>query len=136
MLYVLSAYRGKNQAQVFRYDVAQVTTGSVNENTVRKIDDLFVQNIPSYFTNFGIFRKDFATDGSLFYGTQSKVQTEESSQLSVIFSKESIHTGSRFVSNKLIPANLKDSTLIAGMIQNSASGTWLVAGDHGLRANE
>ena len=134
-LYTLSAYRGKNQAQLHRFDIAQVTTGSISDTTVRKINDLFVENIPSYFARFGIFRNIFATDGSLLYGTQSKFQ-ENSSQVTVLNSKEGIHTGSRFLNNLVIPAGLAGSTLIAGMIQNSATGTWLIGGDHGVRANE
>ena len=134
-LYTLSAYRGKNQGQLHRFDVAQVTTSSIDDTTVRRVNDLFVENIASYFASFGLFRNVFATDGSLFYGTRSKMQ-ENSSQATVLNSKVGIHSGSRFLNNLLIPAGLADSTLIAGMIQNSATGTWLIAGDHGLRANE
>lgn len=136
MLFALSAYRGKNQAQLFRYDIAQVTTGSIFDTTVRRIDDLFVENIPSYFVNFGSFQKNFATDGALFFGARSKREGASSSQAILLFSKERIETGSRFLSTKMIPASLEESTLIAGMIQNSASGSWLIAGDHGIRANE
>ena len=135
VFYTLSAYRGKNQGQLHRFEVAQVTTSSIGDTTVRRINDLFVENIPSYFASFGLFRNLFATDGSLFYGTRSKMQ-ENSSQVTVLNSKMGIHTGSRFLNNLLVPAGLADSTLIAGMIQNSATGTWLIAGDHGLRANE
>ncbi len=102
---------------------------------MQRVKDLFVEDIASYFVSFGIFRNIFATDGSLLYGTQSKMQ-ENSSQVTVLNSKVGIHTGSRFLNNLLVPAGLADSTLIAGMIQNSATGTWLIAGDHGLRANE
>ncbi len=135
MFYTLSAYRGKNQGQIHRFDVAQVTTGSIGDTTVQRVNDLFVEGITSYFASFGLFRNLFATDGSLFYGTRSKMQ-ENSSQVTVLNSKMGIHTGSRFLNNLLVPAELADSTLIAGMIQNSATGTWLIAGDHGLRANE
>ncbi len=135
MFYALSAYRGKDQAQMHRFDVAQVTSSSISDSTVRRVLDLFVKNIPSFFVSYGMFRNFFATDGSLFFGTQSKLH-EDSSEASVLFSKSGIQTGSRFLSNRTLPADLSESTLISGMLQNSATGTWLISGDHGLRANE
>lgn len=136
MFYTLSAYRGKQQAQLHRFDVAQVTTGSIGNSTVRRIRDLYVSDTASYFASFGVFKNIFATDGTLFYGTQSKMQDIASQVTQLISRVENIRTGSNFVSNLVIPAGLDGTHLIAGMIQNSATGTWLIAGDHGLRANE
>ncbi len=134
-LFALSAFRGKNQAQVFRFDVQQVTTGSISDTTIRRIADLFIENIPSYFVNFGLFRNVFATDGALYYGTRSKHQ-DDIPLVTVLFSTGGVQTGSRFLTNKLIPVDLRDSDLIAAMIQNSATGSWLVGGDLGVRSNE
>ncbi len=135
-LYTLSAYRGKNQAQLHRFDIAQVTTSSITDMTLRRVRDVYVEDIPSYFTSFGLFRNIFATDGSLLYGAQSAAQ-EISSQATTLTSPTgTVQTGSRFIKNLLVPVDLADNTLVAGMIQNSATGTWLIAGDSGLRANE
>ncbi len=133
--YVLSAYRGKDQAKLFRFAVQQVVGSGVTSTTVQRIPDLFVQNIPSYFASFGLFRNLCATDGALFFGTRGKAD-DEHSIVSVLFSKNGVHTGSGFLSNKEIPVNLDESTLIASMIQSSATGSWLVAGDQGIQANE
>jgi hypothetical protein len=136
MFYSLSAFRGKNQAQLHRFDVANVIGSSIGDTTVQRVRDVYVEDIPSYFASFGLFKSLFATDGTLFYGAQSTMQDIDA-QLTVLASRmENVHTGSNFVSNLLIPAGLEGTTLLAGMIQNSATGTWLIAGDQGLRANE
>ncbi len=135
-LYVLSAYRGKDQGQLFRFDIANVVGKSISDSTVRRLDDLYVEGRESYFANFGMFQYRCATDGSLFYAIQSKNQPDTSSQAVALFSKVGIQTGSRFMTNKVIPAQLENSTILSGMIQNSATGTWLIAGDIGIRANE
>lgn len=136
MMYALSAFRGKNQAQLYRFDIAQVTTGSIGSSTVQRVRDLYVEDISSYFASFGVFKSIFATDGTLFYGAQSRMQ-DIPAQLTVLASRlENVHTGSNFVNNLLIPASLDGISLLAGMIQNSATGTWLIANDRGLRVNE
>ena len=136
MFYALSAYRGKQQAQLHRFDVAQVTSGSIGNNTVTRIADLYMSDIPSYFASFGVFKNVFATDGTLFYGTQSKIPGVDAQVTQLLSRDATIHTGSNFVSNVVIPVAFNGTLLITGMIQNSATGTWLIAGDHGLRANE
>lgn len=136
MLYTLSAFRGKNQAQLHRFDVASVVGGSIGDTTVQRVRDLYVEGIASYFASFGLFKSIFATDGTLFYGAQSTMQDIDS-QLTVLATRDgNVHTGSNFVNNLLIPARLDGTTLLAGMIQNSATGTWILAGDAGLRTNE
>ena len=134
-LYALSAYRGKDQAKVFRFEIQQVVGTSVSDTTMQRLPDLFVQNVDSYFVNFGVFRNLFANDGSLFFGTRSK-HDDDHSVATVLFAKGGVQTGSRFLSNKEIPIDLRESSLIASMIQSSATGSWLVAGDHGMNANE
>ncbi len=124
----LSAYRGKNQAQIARY--------SVDASTVTRIDDLFVKDIPSYFANFGLFYNGIATDGSLYYGTHNQQLGDENAFVSVLFSTKGVYTGSRFLSNKIIPVDVKNTSLIASLIQNSATGSWLIGTDRGLRVNE
>ena len=134
-LYAMSAYRGKNQAKLYRFEVLQVVGSSITDTTVQRISDLYVQNIPSYFVNYGLFRNIFATDGALFFGTQSQ-SDDEHSVATLLHATGGVQTGSRFLSNKEIPVDLSESSLISSMIQSSATGSWLLAGDHGIRANE
>ncbi len=131
----LSAYRGKNLAEIVRFDVNCVTSTGVIDTTVARITDLFVENIPSYFVNFGVFRNLTATDGALYFGTRSK-QFDNNPLVTVLNASGGVQTGSRFLSNKVIPVDLSDTTLIAAMLQSSATGTWLVGTDGGIFANE
>jgi hypothetical protein len=134
-LYAMSAYRGKNQAKLYRFEVKQVVGSSITDTTIQRISDLFVQNIPSYFANYGLFRNIFATDGALFFGVESQMN-DEHSVATILYATGGVQTGSRFLNNKEIPVDLNDSSLISSMIQSSATGSWLLAGDHGIRANE
>jgi hypothetical protein len=132
----LSAFRGKNQAQIVRYAINPVTASGVVDTTVQRINDLFVENIPSYFANFGSFRSLMATDGSLYFGTRNKYPGNTNAMVTVLHSIGGVQTGSRFLTSKVIPLDLNGINLIAAMIQNSATGSWLVASDQGMRANE
>lgn len=126
-LIALSAYRGKNQAQIIRYEI--------QGDAVTRINDMYVQGIPSYFAMFGQFRALSATDGSIYYSTRNR--TEDTTTLvTALFSTGGVQTGSRFLSNKVIPVQEIGSTIIAAMLQTSATGSWLVAGDGGMQANE
>ncbi len=132
---VLSAFRSKDQAQIERYTV-NPSPGGVTSNTITRIDDLFVKDIPSYFANFGLFYNSIATDGSLYYGVRNQQLGDEHAAVTVLFSTKGIYTGSRFLSNRIIPVDLRTISLIAAMIQNSATGSWLIGTDRGLRINE
>lgn len=134
-LYVLSAYRGKNRANLFRFAVKQVVGTAISDTTIQRIPDLFVKDIDSYFANFGLFKHGFSTDGSLFCAIHNK-RADGPAEASTLFSKGGIFSGSGFLTNKRIPINFDDGSLITSMLQSSASGSWLVAGDYGIRVRE
>lgn len=134
-VYALSAYRGKNRAAVYRFAVAQVVGSSITNSTVQRISDLYIKNIPSYFASYGLFKNLFATDGALFFGTESQ-HDDEHSVATILYATGGVQTGSRFLSNKEIPVDLNNSSLISAMIPTMATGSWLIAGDHGIRVNE
>ena len=138
-LYALSAYRGKNQSQIFRYSIAPTETAIVTGNTIKKLPDIFVKNIPSFFASFGIFRNIFATDGSLYFGTRSQdVDDDPVVTFLTSLATGSVQTGfqGRPLFTREINVGLENSTLITAMLKNSASGSWIVASDNGLRINE
>lgn len=125
-IYALNAFVGKDQAYLFRYAVSGLA--------VSKIPDLFVEDIPSYFVGFGQFRNIFITDGALYIASRSKTQTTSPVVIS-LNSTVGIKTGSRFPSTILLPTGVQ-GTLVTALVKNSASGSWIVAGDSGLRINE
>lgn len=134
-LIALSGYRGKNQAQIVRYSINPTTATGVIDTTVQKINDLYVKDIPSYFANFGAFKNIVAADGALYMGAISK-RDESDPFVSTLFADGRVHTGSHFLMNKVLPIDFAGSDLITGLLRNSATGGWLVAGDTGIKANE
>ena len=138
-LYALSAFRGKNQAQLFRYAVQETATSAVSGSTVVKLPDIFVKNVPSFFASFGSFRSILATDGAVFMGSVGK-QLENDALVTVLNSLRTvgIYTGyaSRPLFNRQIDVGVADSMLISAFFKNSSSGSWLVGTDSGMRINE
>lgn len=138
-LYALSAFRGKNQAQLFRYAIQETATTAVSGSTVVKLPDIFVKNVPSFFASFGSFRSILATDGAIFMGSVGK-QLENDALVTVLNSLRTvgIYTGyaSRPLFNRQIDVGVADSMLISAFFKNSSSGSWLVGTDSGMRINE
>ena len=126
-------------AQIFRYSIEQTETAGLTENTIQKVDDIFVKDIPSFFASFGLFRNILATDGALFFGTRSQ-QNEIDPVVTVLTSLSfgSVQTtfASRPLFNRDVSVGLVKTSLLSAMLKNSASGSWLVAGDNGIRINE
>ena len=125
-VYVLSAFRGNNQAYAFRYAV----TGT----SVEKIPDLFVRDIPSYFVGFGEFRNQFATDGVLYFSSRNKTEFEDA-VVTTLNSTVGIRGGRAFPTS-IKTATTLGGTIVSGIVRNSATGSWLVVGDNGVRINE
>jgi hypothetical protein len=138
-LYVLSAFRGKNQAQIFRYNIQETEMSDVSETTVVKLPDVFVQNVPSFFASFGLFRNILATDGSLFMGSVSQ-NLEDSAAVIALASVRTIGIYTSFSSRPLfsrqIDVDLAGGMVISSLFKNSSSGSWLLGTDAGMRVNE
>ena len=138
-LYALSAFSGKCQSQIFRYDIQQTETNAVSAQTVVQVPDLFIKDISSYFASFGLFRNILGTDGSIFMGSISK-QLEDNPLITVLTSVRTmgIYTSfsSRPLFNKTVDAGIADSTIVSALLKNLSSGSWLVGSDGGLRINE
>lgn len=138
-LYVLSAFRGKNQAQIFRYAIQETAMSDISAATVVKLPDVFVKDVPSFFASFGSFRSILATDGALFMGSVGQ-QLENKALVTALNSLRTvgIYTGfaSRPLFNRQIEVGLADTMLISSFFKNSSSGSWLVGTDDGMRINE
>ncbi len=135
LVYALSAYSGLDQGKVFRYAIAQTAASNVNGNSVQKVDDLFVKDKPAYFANYGNFKNIFATDGAAYFGAVSK-QLDNDALLTILFSRSGLHSGSRFLSNRVVPVTISQASILSGLILNSATGSWLLGSNDGLRINE
>lgn len=139
MVYVVSAYRGNDSAQLHRFSVSSVAGTPVGDTTLQRIQDLFKDPIPSYFVDFSSYIRFFTTDGALFYFGVDGSPTQS-------FSLKSLpaligacpKTGLRFLGYKsqTIPLNLTIDSYGTGLIKNSAAGSFILAGSFGLYVHE
>ena len=130
----LSAFAGKDQAYVFRYTIESTVAGDITATTVQEFPDMFVKNRPSYFVGFGQYRSSYNTDGSLYFGTSNKTQTS-GPVVVTLDSTLGIYTGSRLPTTITMPTGVQGS-IISAFFRNIASGSWIIAGNAGLRINE
>ncbi len=137
-VYVLSAYRGKNQAQINRFAVQNVVGNPIGDETIAPFSDIFVEDIPSYFANLGQFKDLFTTDGALYFNTQNARLNLDS--LVRLFPLEpEARTGNRFLGTRSIinvPIDLSDALTITALLRNIASGSWIISGNFGIQVNE
>lgn len=130
-IYLLNAYVGLQQAQVYRLTFNE-QSGNVS---VLLFPDLFVKNIRTFFVNLETYRNQLSTDGALILVSRSKYN-EGGSQLFIL--PHRLKSGQRFGAREsvIVPLNLNKFCSISGVIRVSASGSWLLYGDFGLRLNE
>jgi len=133
-IYALVAFIGKNRAQANRFSTQSVDRAEITDETIQPLPDLFVQNIPSYFVSFGQFRDWIVSDGALFLHEINRNLCEDP----VIYALRVARSGIRFLADKnpALPLTLHDACFLLPVLRNSATGSWLLAGNDGLRINE
>ncbi|MFH1461381.1 MAG: hypothetical protein ABIF12_00320 [bacterium] len=122
-LYALAADLSLNLATVYRFDVQNGIINPIKENSGT-----------DYFYSVGELRTNFLTDGALGYTTLSKHfgTTDFLRKIWMIDSQSSIRR-----LESAINLDLESSAYNVGvMVQNTASGAWVVPGDWGIRVNE
>lgn len=134
-IYVLNAYTGYHQAQLYRLTLSPGTEidPQVNNETVKLIPDMFINGKLSFFVNFGEYRNYIATDGAIISSSRS-AYIDQSPFLE--FAPIELKSGKRFGTRNSLQFAQKDFHSIGQLIRNSASGAWMLPGDFGLRANE
>ena len=138
-LYVVSADRGNNRSQVNRFVVADISATKIENETITPFPDIFTEGIISYFANFGEFRDLFVTDGVSNFHARAKELTQNANVKLLPAKLETrIQSGFRFlgVRSVTVPVSVQESEAIATMVQNSASGSWLIGNDLGVQVNE
>lgn len=125
MLHLLSAYLGSSRARVNRFAVADVSSASINDSTVLPVPDGEIEGYNGSFLTFNGFRSTYTCDGALSLHSVGRTLL-----ISPYVRTRSLRTGA--------PAPLEDGngTLIGMALRSSTSGSWLVAGDFGIRLNE
>ncbi|MCX5925639.1 MAG: hypothetical protein NT124_05085 [Candidatus Dependentiae bacterium] len=129
-LYVLSADRSRNRAQINRFTIAAVSGPTIiDDQTVQPLPDFFRNTaaephtkILSYSYNFGEFRDLFATDGALNFNARA--------------AEFSVPANLQIAPHRLISSGISAGNNIPSMIQNSSLGTWLIGNEKGVYTNE
>jgi len=134
-VYALAAYVGKNRAQVNRFAIAPVEGSVVDNNTVKPFPDIFVKNTISYFVSFGLFRDWIATDGAIFFHEINRFLCDNPI-VQVLWAHA--RSGVRFLADKnpALPIILENTCYLWPLLRNSATGSWLLAGNNELYINE
>lgn len=125
MFHLLSAYLGASRARVNRFAVADVSSLPISDATVLPVPDGEIEGYNTSFVTFNGFRSTYTCDGALSLHSIGKTLL-----ISPYVRTRSLRTG--------VPAPLEDGngTLIGQVLRSSTSGSWLVAGDFGIRLNE
>jgi len=126
-LYALVADLSLSLATIYRFDVG-VTGGDPYINPIQEVGGAY------YFYSIGELRNNFVTDGALGYMMLPKHfdKTEFLRKFKMISSQSSIRYDEKSIDLDLD----SDSYNVGIMVQNTASGAWVVPGDWGIRVNE
>lgn len=125
MIHLLSAYLGSSRARVNRFAIADVSATQIDNNTVLPIPDGEIEGYNSSFVTFNGFRSTYTCDGALSLHSIGKTLL-----ISPYVRTRSLRTGAP------VPLEDGNGTLIGQVLRSSTSGSWLVAGDFGIRLNE
>lgn len=133
-LYALNAYVGYTQAQLYRLSV-QLIDGKISDKSVVLLPDYFIKGLNTFFVNFGDYRNYIATDGAQIFASRSSF-SNKSPLLEIL--PFQLKSGQRFGARNSITIDLKaeNTHSIGRMIRLSASGSWVIHGDFGLRVLE
>lgn len=125
MIQLLSAYLGSNRARVNRFSVKDVSYTLIDDTTILPLSDVEIEGFNSSFITFSGFRSTFTSDGALSLHTMGRTLL-----VSPYIKTRGFRTGPEI---RLGDGN---GTLIGQVLRSSTSGSWLVAGDFGIRINE
>ncbi len=126
-VYVLSGSPSSNDSHVFRFFIKDVSIYGITDETVQLIPDYGYRDHKSSFISFGGYRNNFATDGLIHLSTRGG-------------RAPMLHVLPAFVGGKLIPSSRgyrapvpwTGKNEIRPIVKNSATGSWLIAGDFGV----
>jgi hypothetical protein len=125
MLHLLSAYLGASRARVNRFAVADVSSAQIDDNTVLPIPDGEIEGFNTSFITFNGFRSTYTCDGALSLHSLGRALL-----VSPYVRTRALRTGAP------VPLEDGNGTLIGQVLRSSTCGSWLVAGDFGIRLNE
>ena len=141
-VYALSSSVGLKSAAIHRFAILDVkAAAAITNNSIQLITnpylrdaDLTVFDVP--FSYLGVYRNNFATNGATLLAGSSQYLTVEQ-QLEILPNALKIGVPFNYKSEKKVDAGLSDSlSELYGIERNSATGSWLMYGNFGLRTLE
>ncbi len=134
-LFASTGSLAENKTDVFRLYIDNVYEKGIKETTVQATNDHIYKDIPTPFLSFNNFRSNFVTDGSHYFSSRSR-QTSEKPFLNLIPQEmiKKVFVSDHFCSQ--MPLQGHKANNIVKIVQNSATGNWIAAGDFGIRSNE
>jgi hypothetical protein len=137
-LYVLTSNEGYNQSRINRFAIEPLLPNqAMQPTTIRPFNDLFVENIPSFFLNFGNFNSIFATDGALYFATRSQNNAQQPrTVLTPAYPAPQVSARNVGERSSTVSINYNNGTEINGFQRSQASGSWIAAGDFGMQVLE
>jgi hypothetical protein len=134
-VYVHSAYQGYYSSRAHRL---YVNLGdAITDDTVRLVDDQFIENKNSYFADLGQFHSTFFPDGGLFFFGRSNSRLTPT-ELLVFPSQPVLSTtllSDRDFSTPIV-MSFGQNGLLRPMMRLSTLGSWIVPGEFGMRVSE
>lgn len=132
-IYALNGYVGYNEAQVYRFFVTP--NPMPTSNPLLLFPDLFILNKPTFYVNLEDYRNYFITDGAINAVSRSSY-AGASPKLWLLHYP--LASGQRFAAKNaaLVDLNIENCKSIGRLTRDSASGSWLIYGDFGIRINQ
>lgn len=132
-LYVLAASVASGISATYRFNVADVSGGTVNDATLTAFNDYIIEDINAGFVQWGNYRNYVMTDGTRVYAQRAAYL----GQIPLVEDAFNMTAGSAFRprQNYTLPFNFTGYTALAPMVRTE-TGSLLVAGDNGLQVLE
>jgi hypothetical protein len=137
-LYVLSGNESHNRTVVNRLAVSPLNGAPVSSNTVQPFtSDSYVIGVISYCINYGQFQNLFALDGARVYAVRNNSFVSNSTLYLLSLSRP-MRSHARFIGvhAPAIPNTASPGATISAILEQNASGAWMLGTTEGVRINE
>lgn len=123
----------ENSTAIYRLYIHDVFSEGVTQQSVELLPDHIFINKPSPLVSFNSFRDHFVTDGAHYFSARSR-QTSERPFLQLVSLPNIKDYRPLGATSYAVPLYIgKVTKNITALVQNSATGNWLIGGDFGLR---
>ncbi len=131
-IFALCTNTSNNRSRLHRLSVDIINM----QPQVLLFDDVLIENMPTFFLNFGRHKNVFYSDGARCFVGQNKNSSSEVS-LGLLNQKYPPRVGVANIGNQCIPvdANLAGSTEVSYIVSDLSQGQLVLASDHGLRVH-